>query len=152
MKSCNIFSVRLKKKTRLKSPPQRSFYVYSKQSNSNPKQGETYPENTEVSKKEIDHCHSARRLSRITKILNRKCYTKWLFLRIQENFQENIRNSMIFLIFLTKTLHQRCFLKDFLRYFRTPHDGCFFILPRKLVVPIFVSIEMVIRWSCNKEL
>ena len=101
------------------------FYVYSKQSNSNPNQSEKYPENTEVSKKEIDDCHSVRRPHRITKRFNRKCSTNWFFLKIQENFQENNRGSIFLFIFLTKILHQGCFLWDFLRYFRTPHDGCF---------------------------
>ena len=37
------------------------FLRISKQSNSNPNQRGKYPENTEVSKKGIDNCHSARR-------------------------------------------------------------------------------------------
>ena len=37
------------------------FLRISKQSNSNPNQREKYPENTGVSKKGIDNCHSAKR-------------------------------------------------------------------------------------------
>ena len=40
------------------------FLRISKQSNSNPNQRKKYPENTEVSKKGIDNCHSARRPER----------------------------------------------------------------------------------------
>ena len=45
----------------LESPLQRFLYVYRKQSNSNPKQSEKYPENIGVSKKGIGNRHSARR-------------------------------------------------------------------------------------------
>ena len=40
----------------LESPLEKFFYFYSKQSNSNPNQSEKYPENTEVSKKELSFC------------------------------------------------------------------------------------------------
>ena len=88
-------------------------------------------ENTEVSQKEIDNCHSARRLSRIGKPANQKCCTKWSFWKIRENFQENIRGSILFLILLTKILHHGCFLWNFLKYFRTPQYGCFWNYPGK---------------------
>ena len=57
----------------LETPVQIYFYVYSKQSKSNPNQSEKYPEITKVSKKEIDNCHSARRPERIRKTANREC-------------------------------------------------------------------------------
>ena len=112
-----FFSVKAKNKLVLQR--------FSRQFMSNSDLGEKYSENTSVFKREIRSCHSARRFYLIRKAANRKCSTKLLFWNFRENFQENIRGSIFFLILLTKTLHQGCFLCNFRKYFRTPQRGCF---------------------------
>ena len=89
-------------------------------------QSEKYPENNEMSKKEIDNSHSEGDFNELEKQPTANvCSAKWLFWKCQENFQEDISGSILFLVLLTETLHQGCFLWDFLRYFITPQDGCF---------------------------
>ena len=51
-----------KKYTRLESPLQRFFYVNSKLFKSNSDCSEKYSQKIEVSKKEMENCHSAKRL------------------------------------------------------------------------------------------
>ena len=58
MKQRNIFFSKVKKLHAPESPSKRYFYIYSKQFKSNRNQGEKYPENTEVSEKDIDNCHT----------------------------------------------------------------------------------------------
>ena len=114
-----FFQWRQNKQALLDSPPQRFFNVNSKQFKSNCDRSEKYSENTEVPKKEMNNCHSARRLWRIRKTAYWKCSTKWLFWKIRENFQENIRGSIFSLILLRKALHQGCFLTNVLKHLRT---------------------------------
>ena len=113
-----FFSVKSTKYTHLDSSSQRYFYVYNKQSKSNPNQGEKYPENTEVSKKK----------KYITVILpgDFNELEKQLTGNVLQNgiCSGNFKNifrktSVIVYIIFDFTRY------DFPRYFRTPQDGCF---------------------------
>ena len=84
-------------------------------------------ENTQASKKEIDNCHSARRHSGIR---NRKCSAKWLFLKFRENFQDNIRGNIFFLILPTKPLQEG-----------NPSGRLLLKLFRKEILTVFFLIE-----------
>ena len=68
----------------LESPLQRFLYVYRKQSNSNPKQSEKYPENIGVSKKEKVTVILPGDLKELKKTANRKCSSKWLFSKFKK--------------------------------------------------------------------
>ena len=62
LKTRKYFFSEDKKQTRLESLPQKFFYVKSKQLKTNSDRSEKYSENKHVSKKDIDNCHSPRRL------------------------------------------------------------------------------------------
>ena len=113
-----FFSVKSKKYTHLDSSSQRYFYVYSKQSKSNPNQGEKYPENTEVSKKKKyitvilpGDFNKLEKQPTGNVLQNSIC---------SGNFKNIFRKTSVLVYIIFDFTRY-----DFPRYFRTPQDGCF---------------------------
>ena len=122
-----FFSVKSKKYTHLDFSSQRYFYVYSKQSKSNPNQGEKYPENTEVSQKKkyitvilLGDFNELEKQPTGNVLQNGGC---------SGNFKNIFRKTsvIVYIIFdfTNKSTPPRMFSMRFPRYFRTPQDGCF---------------------------
>ena len=113
-----FFSVKSKKYTHLDSSSQRYFYVYSKQSKSNPNQGEKYPENTKVSKKKKyitvilpGDFNKLEKQPTGNVLQNSIC---------SGNFKNIFRKTSVLVYIIFDFTRY-----DFPRYFRTPQDGCF---------------------------
>ena len=101
-----------------------------------------------MSKKQIDHCQSARRHYELEKqppgsVQQGSCF---------EKFEKNSRKTSVvvfLLILLTKTLHHGYFLGNFLKYFRTVilkniSGRLLLKLRRKVVITVFFSTEAAI--------
>ena len=77
---------------------------------------------------------------------------RMVVLKNSRNFQENIRDSIFFLIFQTKTLHPRMFSLQFSQIFQSTSGRLLLKLSRKTVLAVFFSTEAAIRRICNKKL